>query len=236
MDKITFEEALYILIGIAGIAVSVYLLIFEDLTFNRSEVAKVNGVTRGLALVFWFMILPSSGDYKLQWTLLLSFLAVGTGLGTTKLVDRYGTKFYSIPRFLLGFGLSSLVTYMALGDLNYNFVLASITGLLFTPMAFLTPSFMFAFIAIILSTGLLSLSIILITIAEFEANTIVCTVAYIIGAISGTTRLIYYCRYSSQHTANSSKITSEGESQPIINNEKQSYSTVTVDEEANIGK
>jgi hypothetical protein len=103
-------------------------------------------------------------------------------------------------------------------------------------MTFLTPGFMFAFIAIILSSGLLSLSIILITIAKFEANSTVCALAYISGAVSGITRLIYYFRYSYNNTPDSSKITSEGENQPIINNEKQSYSTTIIDEEANIGK
>jgi hypothetical protein len=219
-----------VLYGLAVITIGVYGLLLSDLKKGISNEDNVFKTTTLIGLVFWKMAIPYSPIYIQTWALIIAAAAISTGFGAKKITEKYGSKGYAVPRFLLGFIASGFVFTYYQTRWNPAPLTSTIIGLLFTPITLLSPNFILAFIttlfySIILAFGL---NTEFRLIFDRDINTIV--TASLIAAISGAINLYCYYKYDHFNSTIDSNATIEGENQRIANSGNPTYRAVSNEE------
>jgi hypothetical protein len=222
--------------GAASIAAGVFGLVFLEYKFNKPDEVKVFYATSLLGFVFWNSILTNiTFTLKLRFFNYINILAIVlslcTGFAAGKLTKVYGTKGHTIPRFLLGFLIGYLAVYWLLGGPRFRAIIYIITGALFTPISFLTPNFMLAFIVAFGFSGLITGGLIMLSMIALPFDRYIIEISYAIGTILLLIRLYYY----SKEDSDDSNVASDTERQPIASDGNPSYNAVDDDEETLIG-
>jgi hypothetical protein len=197
---------------------------------------KVFYATSLLGFVFWSGILfnivfPPELRFFMFINFFFFFFSLCTGFGAGKLIKVYGTRGHIIPRFLLGFLIGHLAVYWLSGGPRFRPIIYIITGVLLTPVSFLTPNFILAFIVAFGFCSLISNGVFLLSMIALPYNRYIIGISYAIGAILLLIRLYYY----SKEDSHDSNIASDTERQPIASDGNPSYNAVEDDEETLIG-
>ncbi|KXN70353.1 hypothetical protein CONCODRAFT_7113, partial [Conidiobolus coronatus NRRL 28638] len=138
-----------IIFGIAAIVIGVHGIVLSDVMKNVWDEESIINATSLASLIFLLTIIHQSEDYSKARIIGIVTISIGMGFVAKKLTEKYGTKSYAIPRFLLGFTASSNILNLYLPKWSPMSLNSILIGLLFTPITLLTPNLIIAFLTIL---------------------------------------------------------------------------------------